>query len=173
MEPMRLHAEDVGGMGRAIYTSRPYKQAIPNSHPVPFGKTTGDSFGARTSITARALGHSLEGGVSAPQEDTRLRVAVFYGLFPWPAVLRFIHTKWRPVFGTCTVSTCSQPSRYIPKVDTRQPRKPRQPYWFRTRQERLVEKDSEGLLHDRLSCVYTYMYVDAPVKVRCFQREER
>lgn len=56
MEPMRLHAD---GMGRAVCTSRPYKQAIPNSHPVLFGKPAGDRFGAPTSITARTLDHSL------------------------------------------------------------------------------------------------------------------
>lgn len=51
-------------------------------------------------------------------------------------------------------------------------RLPRQPYWFRTRQERLVEKDPEGLLHHRLSCVYTYMYMYAPIDMQRLQREE-
>lgn len=51
-------------------------------------------------------------------------------------------------------------------------RLPRHPYWFRTRQERLVEKDSEGLLHDRLSCVYIYMYMYTPIDMDRLQREE-
>lgn len=52
-------------------------------------------------------------------------------------------------------------------------RRLRPPYWLRTRQERPVEKNPEGLLHDRLSCVYIFIHSYVSVKVQRFQRETR
>lgn len=64
LEPMRLHAEDAGDMGRTVCASRLYKRAIPFSHPVPCVKIA-DGPGVK-SKTGQAVDHSLNGGVSAP-----------------------------------------------------------------------------------------------------------
>lgn len=90
MEPMRLHAEDAGHMGKTVCAFRLYKQAVSNTHLVLFVRIADNRFGGQ-SKTGRAVDHLLNGGVSASREDTRLRMALFSALFPSAAFWVHFH----------------------------------------------------------------------------------
>lgn len=81
MEPMRLHAEDAGHMGKTVCASRLYKQAVSNSHLDLFVRFADNRFGGQ-SKTGRAVDHLLNGGVSASCEDTRLRNGIVLCIVP-------------------------------------------------------------------------------------------
>lgn len=163
MEPMRLHAEDVGDMGRTVCTPRLMElfHTATSSH---LGKSLTKICWGSVDNTQRPrlfAGRRRLRSMRRPAPSSGIALCILpVNSSAWVHIHEMEPRIW------CSHDIHLQPARPIHK------RVPRQPYWFRTCQERLVEKDPEGRLHHRLSCVYTYMYMYASIDMQRLQRED-